>query len=254
MPVKKKIISFCLWGTNPKYIIGAIRNAELAQKIYPGWICRFYIGTSTLEGASELVAQLQTFPNVELVKMKEKGDWRAMLWRFFPISEPDVDIMVSRDTDSRLSMREKAAVDEWLKSGKKFHIIRDHPYHHFKILGGIWGARKGILPDMKDLINEYDKGDFWQVDQNFLAEIIYPKIGNDVFIHDAFGEGKKIPLKRKNFEFIGDVYDEFDQRHPDFWKVLKELKSEKKRSPKKIESLKKMLHSAIKGVGLFRVF
>ena len=34
----KNIISFCLWGDNPIYTIGAIRNAELAQEIYPGFV------------------------------------------------------------------------------------------------------------------------------------------------------------------------------------------------------------------------
>ena len=43
----KKIISFSLWGDNPKYTIGAIKNAEIAKEIYPDWICRFYLGKST---------------------------------------------------------------------------------------------------------------------------------------------------------------------------------------------------------------
>ena len=41
---KKKVISFSLWGNNPIYTVGAIRNAELAQLIYPEWVCRYYIG------------------------------------------------------------------------------------------------------------------------------------------------------------------------------------------------------------------
>ena len=39
-----RIISFSLWGTDPKYTIGAVRNAELAKTIYSGWVCRFYTG------------------------------------------------------------------------------------------------------------------------------------------------------------------------------------------------------------------
>ena len=31
----KKVISFCLWGNDPKYNVGAIRNAEIAKEIYP---------------------------------------------------------------------------------------------------------------------------------------------------------------------------------------------------------------------------
>ena len=33
----KKIISLSLWGDNPVYTQGAIRNAELAKEIYPDW-------------------------------------------------------------------------------------------------------------------------------------------------------------------------------------------------------------------------
>ena len=37
-----KVISFSLWGDNPKYTIGAMRKAELAATWYKGWKCRFY--------------------------------------------------------------------------------------------------------------------------------------------------------------------------------------------------------------------
>ena len=38
-----KIISFSLWGDKPQYVVGAIKNAELAKEIFPEWKCRFYI-------------------------------------------------------------------------------------------------------------------------------------------------------------------------------------------------------------------
>ena len=41
-----KIISFSLWGNDKKYTFGALKNADLASTIYPGWTCRFYIGKS----------------------------------------------------------------------------------------------------------------------------------------------------------------------------------------------------------------
>ena len=55
------------------------------------------------------------------------GDWSGMFWRFAAIDDHDVEVMLSRDTDSRLTLREKAAVDDWLSSGKLFHVMRDHP-------------------------------------------------------------------------------------------------------------------------------
>ena len=37
--------------------------------------------------------------------------------RFLPLLDPLVSVMVSRDLDSRLTAREKAAVEDWLESG-----------------------------------------------------------------------------------------------------------------------------------------
>ena len=128
----KKIISFSLWGDNPKYTIGAIKNVELSKTIYPDWICRFYCGKSV---PSDIIEKLKSYDNVEVIEMDEDGNWSGMFWRFYACE--DADVMITRDTDSRLSFREKFAVDEWLNSDKDFHIMRDHPYHNVLILGGI---------------------------------------------------------------------------------------------------------------------
>ena len=46
--------------------------------------------------------------------------------------DPSVDVMVSRDLDSRISSREQVVVVEWLEqSNLPFHIIRDHPGHFY---------------------------------------------------------------------------------------------------------------------------
>ena len=207
-------------GNNPKYVKGAIRNAQLGSKYFPGWICRFYVGRSTLTECVNDIQLLKSLNNVEIIPMEEEGDWTGMFWRFYPIADKDVGVMISRDADARLSRRDFVAVKEWLNSPNKFHIIRDHPYHSFKIMGGMWGAKEGILQDMRKLIEDYDKKSFWQVDQNFLAEIIYPKIKDDAFVHDEFGEGKLIKKARKNFEFIGDVFDENDIRDSSLGKEI----------------------------------
>ena len=174
----KKIISFSLWGNNSKYTIGAVKNAKLAQIVYPGWICRFYIGQSTIKKSEKIIKLLSDMENVEIIKMQEEGDWTGMFWRFLPASEKNVSIMISRDTDSRLNKKEAAAVKEFEASEKKFHIMRDHPYHKTEILGGMWGVKAGVITNIEEKINNYKKGNFWQVDQNFLKEIIFPIIKN----------------------------------------------------------------------------
>jgi hypothetical protein len=215
----KKIISFSLWGNNPKYTIGAIKNAELGNIVYPDWVCRFYCGKSV---PSEIISKLKSYSNVEVVEMEEYGDWSGMFWRFYACE--DSDVMISRDTDSRLNIREKNAVDEWIESDKDFHIMRDHPYHNTLILGGMWGVKNGLLKNIKTLIDQYSKGDFWQVDQNFLKEKIYPIVKNSSFVHDEFMNyeisKKPFPNQRNDREFVGDVFDENDVRHPDYYKFI----------------------------------
>ena len=201
----KKIIAFSLWGEKPVYNVGAIRNAELAKEIYPDWICRYYLGKSV---PFQTIQELTKFDNTEIFIMNEPGNWTGMFWRFYPASDLDVHVMISRDTDSRLNWREKAAVDEWLASDKDFHIMRDHPQHATEILGGMWGVRNNLLPNMVGMINDYIKGDFWQVDQNFLKEKIYPAIINNRIVHDEYFEKKPFPTQREPKRFVGQAFNE----------------------------------------------
>jgi hypothetical protein len=103
--------------------------------------------------------------------------------------------------------------------------MRDHPYHNSLIMGGMWGMKKGTFPKMKELINIYKGGDFWQVDQNFLNEMVYPLCKNNTFIHDEFMNfeswKKPFPSERKDKEFVGDVFDEKNVRNPEYYKLLK---------------------------------
>jgi len=212
----KKVISFSLWGDNPVYAQGAIRNAELALTVYPGWVCRFYVGTSTPE---DVVSKLEAMDNCEVVRKDEAGDWTGMFWRFEAAADPTVDIMLSRDCDSRLNSREKAAVDEWLASDKSFHIMRDHPYHGTEILGGMWGTR-GMIPGIQQAMDSFEKGDYWQVDQNFL-KTIYEQVGPFAHVHDEFFEKKPFPTTRKGKLFVGQAYNEYDvPLHPEHMDVI----------------------------------
>lgn len=213
----KKLICYSLWGTDPKYTIGAIRNAEQIKSIYPGWIARFYCGTSV---PKKIIKQLIEL-DAEIVYMDVPGDWSGMFWRFEAIADNDCEVMLSRDTDSRLTAREFKAVDAWLQSDKLFHVMRDHPEHNTEILGGMWGAKKPILQDMIHLMKSYKKGDFWQVDQNFLREVIWPRVAYTTFTHDPFFSKIPFPTARNGLEFIGQVWDENENTVQEHLELLK---------------------------------
>lgn len=214
-----KVIAFSLWGDNPMYTQGAIKNADLAKELYPDWKCWFYIGKSCPD---EVIQELSSRDNCTVIRMREEGNWSAMFWRFLPASNPAVEVMISRDADSRLTERERAAVEEWLESPLGFHIMRDHPYHGVPILGGMWGAKRGVLSDMRKLIEDSTQGDYWQVDQEFLRDKVYNRIKDNAMVHDEFFEKKPFPTPRIKREFIGMAYTESDEPlHPEHLALVK---------------------------------
>lgn len=208
-----KIISFSLWGDKPKYCVGAVKNFKLAREIFPDWVCRFYIHRSVPHETIHELLRIGTDATMEIVPISvAPADWRGMFWRFDAASDPDCEAMISRDCDSRLSIREKLAVDEWMASDKQWHIMRDHPWHGALMLGGMWGV-KGC-PAMHDWIASWEKEDRYQTDQDFLRTIVYPIASKDAMIHAQFcaveADAIPFPRPRSGLEFVGQVFDEND--------------------------------------------
>lgn len=203
----KKIISFSLWGNNPKYTIGAIKNADLAWKFYPGWICRFYCA---IDVPTEILKKLQE--KSEVIIVDDKPDWTFTTKRFLPMSEEGVERVIFRDTDSRFSMREVEAVNEWIKSDKSLHVMKDHPYHGgFPILAGMFGMVGGMISQVEKLLELAKKvPEQYHYDQIFLQKYIWSVFKNDCIIHDEFFLKKPFPTQRNGFEFVGEPFNSDD--------------------------------------------
>ena len=179
----KKVISMSLWGNNHHYVLGGILNADIAQKEWTDWTCRYYIAPTVPESS---IKELNSRDNVEVIMMHEDVGWNGMFWRFYAAGDPEVDVMISRDTDSRINPRDKAAVDQWLDSDKDFHIMRDMCQHGWNICGGMWGARNGVVSDIVERINGYSRKEHDNnhgIDQHFLTDL-YPQIWEKAFVHD----------------------------------------------------------------------
>jgi len=228
--MNKKVISFSLWGDNPTYTIGAIKNADLALHFYPDFECWFYIHQDSVP--VNIIEQLQNKSNVKVIlKIGDLNLHKPMTWRFESIDDPEVEINISRDTDTRILLREKLAVDEWLVSGKLFHIMRDHPHHinkQYPIFAGMFGTKKiKSIPNWKNILNTYKPQNKFD-DQLFLKEQIYSLIINDCLIHSSFGKlfnencVKAFPIKYcRNYYFVGGyVYadDSVSNEHRDILK------------------------------------
>lgn len=242
-----KLITFSLWGDDPKYCVGAIRNAELASTIYPGWTCRFYMGSSVPFSVTQELTQITKHwaryieddgirlgmcggslepQQIQIYHMQEPGDWTGMFWRFEPADEDDVEVFISRDCDSRLSHREADVVREWMDSPYLIHAMRDHPEHSVPILGGMWGAKRHAIPDMKALINKWNQEDRWQTDQEFLRAVIWMKHYHKVLAHDDWNRftaatNKPFMDMREGTDFVGSIIGADEERlHPEHHSVL----------------------------------
>jgi len=202
------IISFSLWGSNPRYHRGAIQNACIANNIYSGWRCRFYCSPGV---PADVIKALQDAGAETIIMPGDDG----LFWRFLPAGDSSIKLFISRDTDSLLNVREKAAVDEWIASGKDFHIMRDHYYHHMPMMGGLWGCKGGAIPDIAAKISAWSPRSNYNDDQLFLAKMVWPYIQDRCICHDScpthkyegvrFDNTRPFPPHQPYTSFVGEV-------------------------------------------------
>jgi hypothetical protein len=214
----KKIISYSLFGSDPKYCYGILCNVEQSKIVYPGWICRIYYDNSVPEN---VISELSTKKNVELNDMsnfiwnnldcQDNKKYHKMYWRFLPIDDDDVELMISRDADSRLSWREKKCVDIFIESDNLLHSIRDHLCHN-DIMGGMWGIKKNNRIRIKEEIENFGIPQT-DDDQLFLRYKLSPKFMDSYLIHCSCYL-RTFPFEKTNSCFIGEVWSDDNQGQP----------------------------------------
>lgn len=243
----KKVISFAVFGpftnttrnTDRKYLnvgntlkwikAGIHIQATTAQQYYPDWILRFYIAGDTLLTAQEEQDLIANYTNVELIYCQRiDSNSRMMMLRFLVNDDPTVKISLVRDVDSRFSLRELAAVNEWMahESQYDFHVMRDHKNHQWPVMGGTLGMRrrclgsKSMLSLMEQAFQEHpekiDGGRVPGEDQAFMALYVWPLVKDRTLVHDSrksktnCGNGtvcKDFPLgPRSTSYFVGQEF------------------------------------------------
>ncbi len=111
---------------------------------------------------------------------------QRLCWRFLVANDPGVGRFLVRDADSVLNLRERLAVDEWLASGRWFHIMRDWWSHTDLVLAGMWGGVAGALPPLAPLMADYQPGTMEtpNIDQWFLRDSLWRYLRQSVLVHD----------------------------------------------------------------------
>lgn len=215
-------ISFCLFGSDPMYCQGAIRNVELAPKLYPGWTVWIWLGDGVPDTCKKSLV------NAGAV-LKESPLPNPMLGRFLIHDQEGVDRYLIRDTDSRLNQREVMAVTEWLDSGHAFHIIRDHCGHQVVMPGGLWGGKTGQSFNMLDQITQWKgrkgggtRDSIYNNDQLFLRDMIWPLVKTDCLQHDfccrhIFRDAQPFPARFGDYRFCGERFSADDKPESYSW-------------------------------------
>lgn len=188
----RQVISFSLFGSDQRYLQGALNNALVARYLYPGWTTRFYVDQTVPEEARRRL--VQNGAQIIMVNGLPAAEY-GLFWRFLVEDDPSVGVYIVRDADSVINVKERAAVAAWLRSGRAFHVMRDHPQHSELMLAGMWGAHRGNLEAMTPKLRSFVAGigvraNYVHRDQHFLRSQIWPIVRQSVFVNDEqFGFG-----------------------------------------------------------------
>ena len=199
------IISYALWGGEPCYNYGMLENALTVRKYYKNATVYAFVDVESV--LPEVIEELN---NIDYVKVIPSVGAGKMTWRFAPFFvEPEIPVLC-RDCDSQIGEREANAVREWLEGDADFHLMRDHPAGHWAlIMGGMFGARGGILRQFREKFVNSKWTGAWNEDQEFLEEVVYPHIKKDACIHDEYwgreSHSRPFPSKGKSGEYVGEI-------------------------------------------------
>ena len=200
----KKIISYTIFGPEEFYRKGLISNINIAKDLFSDFVVRVYADSSMpLDFLRSLKGE-----NIELVLKRLEYPYHGLLWRFLPVSEPDLLVLV-RDCDQRLTERDRWVSDDFSSSIRNYFVLRDLPGCRSPIMAGGWGFKTtdGTIEIEKLWCNWRRSqsllpgGYLW--DQGFLAEKVYPIVRKDLItytehvIYEGETDIRRIPIPRK---------------------------------------------------------
>ena len=240
------VVSISLYSQQPIYTIGAIRNAQLMPLFFPGWKLRVHVARPKPNAQNQqwlipfriinrlklLGAQI-AYVDVDDVMLAPK--W----WSYLIADDSRVDYFIVRRSEQRLSDRDAAAVNEFIRMSKSnlglaFHCIRDHPNHaKSPIVAGMWGGRPAAIKSLlktstvhmlisnsaskqsADKAENYRlKSSSTMLQSEFLSSVLWPAMQPGAICHDSVAcknwpQTFSFPIEsRIPNSYLGQKYDE----------------------------------------------
>ena len=234
-PDSRKVISMSLYGKDPRYTWGVLRNAQLVPVYLPEWTLRVYIAAdpapSQIAVPPRIINKLRLL-GAEVVEVPTGNSMAPRNWRLLAADDQRIDYFLVRDADSRLSEREAATVRDWLSAAEKngsqsvVHCIRDHPKHADQaIVDGLWGARPRLLNQLLNkigasiprLVSTSAASNETNV---MLNKVLWPAVANVSYCHDSVSACDRwtpatnrhpFLTSRSGQEYLGQKFDEHQE-------------------------------------------
>ena len=189
-----RVISYSLFAPNgkaiaDKYLSGLKANWVAKQQHFPEWEMMVYHDRNLPETHLEFMRESGIRHEL---RHPTRGAGEGYFWRFLPISDPECSIVLIRDMDSVLNVREKAAVQEWIGSDATFHVMRDHRNHRQPIMAGMWGCKRNPQIDVRQLMDSWHEFNRYGCDQRFLKHFVWPTIKESVMTHDSHPDWARV--------------------------------------------------------------
>lgn len=202
--LNKGCISFCLYGQyTDKYYRGLMENVDIIRRHYPTWDIHVYAAPEAVEFVSGLVG-------VTCIPTGQTGIVNT-LYRFLSTLDSRYSIVCVRDTDSRMHDRDRRCIRQFLASEYMVYTIRDHPWHRYRLMAGLWGTKRNAnvftRDQFYDYYNTHSSSASYVFDATFLDAVVKEPLL--VFSYDPaglFGNPKeKVIAMEKEDEFCGNV-------------------------------------------------
>jgi hypothetical protein len=171
----KHIISFCIYGDKSekkqKYRRGLLENIDTINTLLPAFNIFIAAGSDVDDDYLDQIKS--TYKNIIIKKVEYSGH-QVTLERYLIFDDPAVEVLFSRDADSRIDDRDIWCMQEFMKSDAYIHMIRDHKEHTMPIMAGMCGFKKcnGNKIRFQEIYDKYINSllnkNFYGVDQQFL--------------------------------------------------------------------------------------
>jgi hypothetical protein len=258
----RRLIVMAVDNSELRMTWGAIRNAQLIPVHLPDWRLRVYVPSddeftnttsSTSHNTTEtmtisplieprIVATLQRL-GAEVVPVSAPGGVLRRPPLRVLLDDPDVDYVLMRQPQWRLSKREAAAVRDWIQAAELqgpgaaiVHCLHDNEERAGRAISdGLWGFRPADF--RRRMMTNQTMAAISQLDNSngtydsLLGKLVWPHVADAAYCHDSVatrfggppaGSRHPFPIDRLcDDSFVGQTFDENEEleRH---WVLMKQ--------------------------------